>query len=596
MKNKNRFRVSTLQENLLKAVNIPVAIVLLILVAFSIVAGGFGLQLVIENQTHQAEDLFWLGEIYLGETYRDLELLASNLTSFDLETGNQLLQGTRHIHPKMLSLYVLDQTGRVIQADSDEVDLFGLDLSGESFFQEARETKGFYLSDPFVSLWVRKIVVTAALPMLRDGEFLGMVVAELDMTPLQESIQSIHEQSEITALIVASSGQFVAHPEDVYVQERRVFNRPDLVEQAISQSTFIKVYRDAELNQWVVGRFVPMNLDWVIVTMQPVKAVLSPLIWLFITAITAFIFSAYIFFWRFSRNIDQVTGPIAVLVDRVEAVSQGQYGEMASIPVTGVAELTSLTQSFARMSEAVRKRDRELENRVRERTTQLESANQDLEAFTYSVSHDLRAPLRAIQGFTQILEENIPESLDPEYRGFLKKVILSTEGMNRLIDDLLDLSRLGRRGLQIDEVDIESLARKVMTNLLEHEKGNEIDYQIEPCPPLQADKQLVELALTNLFSNSIKFTRHRPQPKIEFGYRPEIRQGVYFVRDNGVGFDMKYAAKIFDPFQRLHSPKEFEGTGIGLAIVKRIVRSHGGEIWPEADPETGATFYFYLNS
>lgn len=596
MKPKKTFQLNTLQDILLQAVNVPVAIVLVVLISFSVVAGGLGLRLVIEDQTHQAEDLFWVGEIYLGETHRDLELLSANLMNVDEDTGGQLLQTTRDIHPKILSLYVLDETGRVTLAETDEGNLLGLDLSGENYFQEVIEIEDFYLSEPLVSVWVRQIVVTAAHPIIEEGKLRGVVVAELDMAPLHDSIRSIHAHSEITALIVNRSGQYVAHPEDEYVQERRTFNRPDLVEQALSEPNSVEIFRDPDLGQWVVGRFVPMNQEWVIVTMQPVRTVLSPMMWIFVTALAAYIFSLYVFYWRFTRNIHQVTRPIAVLVDRVEAVSQGDYGEIASIPVTGVAELTSLTQSFSRMTEAVRKRDRELENRVRERTAQLEAVNQDLEAFTYSVSHDLRAPLRAILGFTQIIQENSQDAIDKEYQDYLEKVIQSAEGMNRLINDLLDLSRLGRRGLQIEEVDIGALAGRVMADLAAQEKDREISYQIGACPPLQADKHLVELALTNLFSNAIKFTRNSPQPKIEFGYRQENGRGVYYVRDNGVGFDMNYAGKMFDPFQRLHSVNEFEGTGIGLAIVKRIVRSHGGKIWPVAEPDSGATFIFYLES
>ena len=238
----------------------------------------------------------------------------------------------------------------------------------------------------------------------------------------------------------------------------------------------------------------------------------------------------------------------------------------------------------------------ELEMRVEERTAQLEAAIRELEAFSYSVSHDLRAPLRAINGFSRILSNEFSSKLDEEARTFLQKIILSGKKMSRLIDDLLDFSRLSRKPLQKQGVDPNPIVRTVIDSLEMETIGHPIQWSLSTLPIAHADPMLLQQVYANLIGNAVKYSRNRQPAQIEIGSFHQTNETVYFVRDNGAGFDMKYAEKLFGVFQRLHREEEFEGTGIGLATVHRIIQRHGGRIWAEARPDEGATFYFTITN
>jgi signal transduction histidine kinase/FixJ family two-component response regulator len=236
----------------------------------------------------------------------------------------------------------------------------------------------------------------------------------------------------------------------------------------------------------------------------------------------------------------------------------------------------------------------ELEQRVRERTQELQAANSDLEAFSYSVSHDLRAPLRRVDGFCQMFIEEFGSGLVPEGRRILENVCAGTTHMSALIDALLRFARYSRQPLQTRGIQTQALVRRVIGNFNEQLQGRDVQLQLGELPDCIADGALLEQVFTNFISNALKFTTGRPQAHIEVGSRQEGAEQIYFVKDNGVGFDTRYADRLFGVFQRLHSQSEFEGTGIGLSIVHRIVRRHGGRTWAESRPQEGATFYFSL--
>jgi len=235
-----------------------------------------------------------------------------------------------------------------------------------------------------------------------------------------------------------------------------------------------------------------------------------------------------------------------------------------------------------------------LERRVRERTAELESANKELEAFSYSVSHDLRAPLRHIDGFAELLANSAGSTLSEKDARYLNLIITSVNQMNRLIDDLLDFSRMGRAEMLRTQVDLQELLEKVIEGLQPETEGRNIVWKKGSLPLVQADPSLLRQVFTNLLSNAVKYTGPRDPAEIEIGCKVEPEETVIFVRDNGVGFDMQYADKLFGVFQRLHSKEDFEGTGIGLANVRRIIARHGGRTWAEAELDKGATFYFSL--
>jgi PAS domain S-box-containing protein len=246
------------------------------------------------------------------------------------------------------------------------------------------------------------------------------------------------------------------------------------------------------------------------------------------------------------------------------------------------------------VQEQIQRMNVELERRVQERTTQLQAANQELEAFAYSVSHDLRAPLRAIDGFSRALQEDYIEALDAQGQHYFRRIREAVSHMGNLIDDLLNLSRISRSELNPAPLDLSALAQSVAGALLARQQQREIELEVAPGMQAIADENLMKIVLENLISNAIKFSAGATPPRIQVGADRQDGKTVFYVKDNGVGFDMAYADKLFVPFQRLHSAAEFPGTGIGLVTVKRIITRHGGRVWTEAAPDTGAAFYFTL--
>ncbi|MGH8237823.1 MAG: sensor histidine kinase [Steroidobacteraceae bacterium] len=242
----------------------------------------------------------------------------------------------------------------------------------------------------------------------------------------------------------------------------------------------------------------------------------------------------------------------------------------------------------------VRSANADLERRVVERTRQLAAANRELEAFAYAVSHDLRAPLRSMSGFSQILQETAPPGLDEKSRHYLQRIHDASLRMSSLIEDLLNLSRIGRSELTARPISLSQVAAEAAAAIRKRHPTREVQLEIAQGMEVNADPRLLRIALENLLSNAWKYTSRASPASVTVGVQAGEHGPVYFVRDNGVGFDMKYADKLFVPFQRLHPEAEFPGSGIGLVTVQRIIARHGGRVWADAKPDAGATFYFTI--
>jgi signal transduction histidine kinase len=318
-----------------------------------------------------------------------------------------------------------------------------------------------------------------------------------------------------------------------------------------------------------------------------------------IIAVGAILIIAGIFVaWLISRNF---TRPLDRLTQATAAIASGDYS--SPVAVNRRDELGRLAASFNSMALQVSLARDQLEKKVKDRTKELETANKELEAFSYSVSHDLRAPLRAISGYAMMLKEDYEDSLDDEAKRITGNILSNVKMMGRLIDDLIAFSRLGKREPTRRLVDMKALAESCVTALLPAWPEEKFSIVAGTLPPCLGDEDLLKQVWMNLIGNALKYSVRKDEPFIEIGYTgdPAAAGGltmpaapVYFVRDNGAGFDMRYADKLFKVFQRLHSQEEFEGTGVGLALVKRIIDKHKGEVWAESTPGNGAVFYFTL--
>jgi light-regulated signal transduction histidine kinase (bacteriophytochrome) len=283
-------------------------------------------------------------------------------------------------------------------------------------------------------------------------------------------------------------------------------------------------------------------------------------------------------------------------VDARTAELQAAHRELQATNSELLQSTLELEERVTMRTEEIHKLNEQLESRVRKRTGELQAANEELEAFSYSVSHDLRAPLRHIDGFSKLLVEEHQTELSPDAQEYVATIRDSVLQMEMLIDDLLNLGRVGRKQLSIEVTGLNSLVEEVKTELNRANPDRVIEWKVETLPFVECDPGLMKQVFVNLLSNAVKFTRPRKVAVIEVGAVGQDEHAIVHVRDNGVGFSMKYASKLFGVFQRLHRSEDFEGTGVGLATVQRIIHKHGGRVWAEAELNKGATLYFTLNA
>lgn len=347
--------------------------------------------------------------------------------------------------------------------------------------------------------------------------------------------------------------------------------------------------------QQLLASIKPVNhTRWRVLTDRPYKKIVAPAsAFLQMALSTGIVIIAIgaLLAWMISRSI---TGPLQRLAIATTAVESGNYG--TAVSVESRDELGQLARMFNAMTEKVQQSQKNLEEKVQHRTAQLEATNQELEAFSYSVSHDLRAPLRAVSGYAMMLKEDYTEKLDEEGNRVLHMIVSNARMMGLLIDDLITFSKIGRRESQYRPVDMKQLADTCIQELQPLKGNHNLTIKTGNIAPCYGDGNLLKQVWMNLISNAIKYSSKEKNPVIEIGSRMETDRVIYFVRDNGVGFDMKYSDKLFGVFERLHSHDEFEGTGIGLALSKRIIHKQGGEIWADATKGFGATFYFSIPS
>jgi len=581
------------------------------LIATGLLGTALALLLVAGGRTvvrREMQELAQGAELYAAAVRQSLRDAASSMESLAELTSPvagaasrdaSLLAGTILQHSTLLShLMFLSPTGyaRLVLPASLAGATFRRDLGFASWFAELRENNRGVISDLFISTIDRRPTIVVAAPVRsQDGGFAGAWAGSLDLGRLSVLHQlpagaDPHRSGYLTdrrGLVIAHQGN------PLYVEEQTDFSGVPAVREALAgKSGTLRYVNPVELSE-NLGAFLPLEIapaspPWAVVYSVTTRYALGQLNSLALAVVGLGVLLAALSSGLTVLSLRRFLSPLGTLVATAGRIGAGDFA--APTPLRTGDELQELAEAFAGMANSLRRKDEQ----IREQMTELQAGNRELEAFSYSVSHDLRAPLRSIDGFSKALLEDYSALLPPEGREFLGYLRAASQQMGQLIDDLILLSRLTRDEFHAEEVDLSAMAEKAAAELRSGDPGRTVQFAIQPEVRAPGDPRLLWHVLANLLGNAWKFTAGRPQACIEFGSSQDGEGTRYFVRDNGVGFDMAYAGRLFSPFQRLHASSQFEGSGIGLATVQRVIRRHGGRVWAEAQTGQGATFYFTL--
>jgi signal transduction histidine kinase len=457
-------------------------------------------------------------------------------------------------------------------------------------------------------------MVSATQTVSFEGKYLLSVSNDILLHELFERTITQHLEGTYN-LIFDANGKLIAHPEFMDAIQAQGGDFPIMDADDPNLKRIFKLtgeYGNGIIDNRQDDEYLAVTRldgpDWYFVTVFP-KAIISKIAFktarfILILGIISLLIEIYILYFVLKR---QVATPLTHLMEATNRIASGDFtmeldaerqdevGHLANLFNTMSREINAREEVLEKARLELEGMTENLEQRVLDRTVQLEAANKELEAFAYTVSHDLRAPLRHIDGFMKLLQKRTTTALDQQSRHYMDTISESSQKMGLLIDDLLSFSRMGRHALSVQTVELEPLVHEVIQELAPDAEGRNIDWRIGDLPAVSGDASLLRMVLANLIANAVKFTRPREKARIEIGSQPgQNADTVIYVRDNGVGFGMAYADKLFGVFQRLHRAEEFEGTGIGLATVRRIIARHGGRTWAEGEPDQGATFLFSL--
>jgi PAS domain S-box-containing protein len=724
----------TVRATLLRFIFILAVQTILIISGIILVSIGLIQQSVVVRQELLISSLVAQGNLFLTHTEQVAQNTAHLLQVVDEQEQVAILDQMRLDYPRFVSVALLDVNGRVMLESTDTTPLLGLDLSGEPFFQEARQTNRVHFSDPFISLSTGQAALITAVPVQQNNQFNGVLIGEISLGLLQqEVIEQANLGTDTTSFIVDRQGTLLAHPNPDWVQERRNLANVPLVATGLSGLTDVSLFYDQALGGWLVGSVQHMAPGWPVITLQPVWQAAEPIRTILLVAIVAFILSLLLFLIFLNRTAHHLGQPLATLVARANALAQGNFAQsLITSPPDRIIELDSLNQAFTQMAVAVQERDHTLASQLQEikkieaqtRQTQaflnsivehipniifvkdaqtlnyylinqateeivgvqrdlilgksdadlfplesadefvakdrevlaegvmldvpeevvytssgprkfhtkkvpildetgkpifllgisediterlkveeqlktyaaeLERSNRELQDFAYVSSHDLQEPLRKIQTFTDRILQTQNAHLDARGLDYMLRIQQAASRMQALIVDLLAYSRVMSRNTPFYQVDLNVILQDVLMNLEVQIEDVGGIVRVEPLPTIAADENQMRQLFQNLVSNALKYHQANTPPVVEVSATQQENGWWYlFVADNGIGFDEIYLDRIFTVFQRLHSREAYDGTGVGLAICRRIVERHGGSITATSKPGVGTTFIVTL--
>lgn len=572
-----------------------------------LVLGGFEIYFEVREEVRRIEEMaLGLAKINAAHAERlvtDAEWLLSGLSERRLlgaREGGQcdpLFTSFRLIHQQFSNLVLFDAAGRLAcAAIGMPPGMREVPKATQRVVRQAAAERKLIVGPPHQSAVSGEWVVLMAYPSSEPGTVIGVSLDLLNLHPLAGSASVASEESDYYA-ILDRDGTVIARSRDSEKTVGRNFRHIPSVAEMLAKRQGVIRASDKDGSERIMG-FVPIaGTDWLAVAGLPAERMVAGVLQVTVEHAAPFFLMLMIlslFAWRMSRGI---TLPAERIAAAAKAIEEGSIG--TRLPTAGPAEIAEVAKQLNRTLDSLAEREEQLrllsstlEQRVAERTADLERANAEQESFSYTVSHDLRAPLRALNGFASILTAEERDNLTPNGRTLLDRIAHNAVRMGELIDDLLQFSRLGREQLRREDVDLAEVARVVTKELKEEYPATRV--RLGPLPVVSGDAAMLRQVFANLIGNAFKFSAKRDDAEVEVGVEERDGERVVFVRDNGAGFDMRYAAKLFGVFQRMHRESEFPGTGVGLAIVKRVVERHGGRVWAESAPEAGATFFITL--
>lgn len=551
------------------------ALVVLIIVTVAVTISVQGYKLVYDELAESAlsrrASISYLSAALLTERFDRLVDVGTSLATrvrfrtlvqtSSWDEAGEILAEVPHHFPYIDRVFLTGPDGTLMVDVPELPGVRGRNFASRGWYQGVSREWIPYISDVYQRAASPQVHVFAVSVPIEgvDGQVAGILVLQVRLDTFFEWTKHVDTGSDGVMYVVDRAGNVAFHPDYDTRLQRVDFSGSPAVRRLLQGGSGIEVIFDEARQEDVVASYGPMpKYGWGLVVTEPATAVFATKNALFTRILVS----------------DALVILLAFLALYMLFRVKGQRIQ---------AELDRQAKA-------------DLESEVARRTAQLEEANKELESFSYSVSHDLRAPLRAIDGFSQVLEEDCVERLDDYGRHKVSRIRENARRMGDLIDDILRLSRLGRTAVVPARVNIDELVREVIDELQAVQGADAVHFTVHPLPEAWCDHSLIRLVWENLLSNAVKFTGHKEDRRVEIGVIEEEDGPVYFVRDNGSGFDMKYYEKLFGVFQRLHGMEEFPGTGVGLAIVRRIVSCHGGRVWAQATAGQGATFFFALRT